>query len=153
MKHIGNLSYTKGARHKSKRVARGAGSGHGNTAGKGHKGQKSRSGATVSRFFEGGQMPLSRRVPKFGFTNRFKKEYQVVNVGLIQELIDNKKISSDNINLEVLYTCGLLSKKDIPLKVLGDGELTTSIKIEAVKFTGSAVEKIEKAGGTVVVNG
>lgn len=153
MKHVGNLTYNTGAKHKSKRVGRGAGSGHGGTAGRGHKGQKSRSGAKIARGFEGGQMPITRRVPKFGFTNRFRKEYQVVNLGQIQALFDANEFTSDVVNFEVLYNLGIVTKRDIPVKILGDGDFSAKLKFEAPKFSASAISKIENAGGTAVING
>lgn len=153
MKHVGNLTYSAGAKHKNKRVGRGAGSGHGGTAGRGHKGQKSRSGAKIARGFEGGQMPITRRVPKFGFTNRFRVEYQVVNLGTIQSLYDAKEFTNEIVNFDVLYNLGILTKRDVPVKILGDGDFSASLKFEANKFSASAITKIENAGGTAVING
>ena len=98
-------------------------------------------------------MPINRRLPKFGFRNRFRVEFQELNVGKIQDLINNKVISDTTLNREVLYGLGVLRKINIPLKVLGNGELTSSINITADRFTASAKEKIEKAGGTVTING
>lgn len=153
MKHIGNLNKPQGSTHKKKRIGRGEGSGYGGTSTRGHKGQKSRSGATIRIGFEGGQMPINRRVPKFGFNNIFKKEYNTINVGQIQTLIDNKKIDGSNINIEALVKAGALKKPRLPLKILGDGELSASITVEAVKATKSAIEKIESAGGSVKLDG
>ena len=153
MKHAGNINIAEGSRHKKKRIGRGAGSGHGGTATKGHKGHQSRSGFSQSRGFEGGQMSLSRRVPKFGFKNRFRKEYQIVNVGTLQELIDNNKIQDTNINLEILLSIGVINMKKMPLKILGNGEITSSINIVAHSFSDSAKQKIESAGGTVTIHG
>lgn len=150
MKHIGNIKYAEGAKKKSKRIARGPGSGHGGTATRGHKGQKSRSGAKISSSFEGGQMPMNRRLPKFGFTNRFRKEYQIVNVGTLQELV-NKQMISGSVDYDALYNLGIISVKNSMLKVLGNGELTSTIQVKAHKFTGSAKEKIEAAGGAVEI--
>lgn len=151
MKHIGNLTYAKGAKSKKKRIARGQGSGYGGTSTKGHKGQKSRSGATIGIAFEGGQMPMNRRVPKFGFHNPFRTEYQFVNVGRLQELADANKIEG-KVDFETLLNLGVINSKRKPLKILGDGELNTALEIAAHKFTKSAKEKIESAGGTVTVN-
>ena len=153
MKHIGNLKKAYGSTHSKKRVGRGEGSGHGGTATRGCNGQKSRSGSAIRPGFEGGQMPINRRLPKFGFRNRFRVEFQDLNVGKIQDLINNKVISDTTLNREVLYGLGVLRKINIPLKVLGNGELTSSINITADRFTASAKEKIEKAGGTVTING
>lgn len=152
MKHIGNLKGSEGARHKKKRIGRGQGSGYGGTSTKGHKGQKSRSGFGQPLGFEGGQMPLNRRIPKFGFNNRSRIEYQVINVGRLQELADSEKIS-DKVNFDILYGLGILSKKAAPLKILGDGELKTALNVTAHKVTESAKQKIESAGGTVTING
>jgi large subunit ribosomal protein L15 len=154
MKHPGNLKKAAGATHKNKRVGRGAGSGHGKTSGKGHNGQKSRSGTTVRIGFEGGQMPMNRRLPKFGFTNRFRIDYQEVNVGRLQELVTQNKINTANtINAELLYTLGVLRKKGIPYKVLGNGEIKSALNIVADKITKSADEKIKAAGGTITISG
>lgn len=153
MKHVGNLIKPKGATHRKKRVGRGEGSGYGGTSGKGHKGQKSRSGATIRIGFEGGQMPINRRVPKFGFHNKFSVKYSVVNLGQIQQLIDDNKVDANNIDKAALIAIGVISSKKIPLKVLGDGALTSVATITADKFSSTATEKIEKAGGAVNLNG
>jgi large subunit ribosomal protein L15 len=150
MKHIGNIKYAEGAKKKRKRIARGPGSGHGGTSTQGHKGQKSRSGAKISSSFEGGQMPMNRRLPKFGFTNRFRTEYQIINVGTLQELV-NKEMITGTVDFDALMVLGIINEKTKPLKVLGDGELTTAIQVKAHRFTGSAKEKIEAAGGSVEV--
>ena len=152
MKHIGNLKYAEGSKHKKKRIGRGQGSGHGGTSTRGHKGQKSRSGYSRVFAFEGGQMPLNRRLPKFGFNNRFRVEYQVVNVSRLQTLVDLKKIKDNKINFDILYNLGVLSKKDVPVKILGNGEISASLNVEAHRFSESAIKKIESAGGTVVIH-
>lgn len=152
MKHIGNLTYAPGSRKKTKRIGRGQGSGYGGTATRGHKGHKARSGFNQIRGFEGGQMPLSRRVPKFGFTNPFRTEYQVVNVSRLQELADASKLEDGVVTAELLYSLGVLSSRKTPLKILGNGEISASLKITAHKVSKSAKEKIESAGGTVTVN-
>ncbi len=149
MKHIGNLTYAEGSRHKKKRIGRGPGSGHGGTSTRGHKGQQSRRGASRNYAFEGGQMPINRRLPKFGFNNRFRVEYQVINVSVLQSLVDTNKIEDKNVSFDLLYSLGVLSKKDIPVKILGNGEITASINVEAHKFSESAKSKIESAGGTI----
>lgn len=153
MKHVGNLKYSEGSKHSKKRIGRGPGSGHGGTSTQGHKGQQSRSGATTNRGFEGGQMPISRRLPKFGFSNPTRIEYQSINVGALQEFISNKRIEATNINFEILFLAGIINKPNLPLKILGNGEISTAITIEADGFSSSAKEKIEKAGGTVIING
>ena len=146
---LSNLKYAKGSRKKRKRVARGAGSGHGGTATKGMNGQLSRSGAKHKAWFEGGQMPLQRRIPKFGFTNIFKKEFQLVNVDSLQKLVDNKKIKEGVVNSEILKTVGLISDIETPVKLLGNGEIKAKLQIEVNAFSKSAKEKIEAAGGSV----
>lgn len=152
MKHIGNLTYAEGAKKKSKRIGRGPGSGHGGTSTRGHKGQKSRSGAKISRFKEGGQMPINRRLPKFGFFNRFRVEYQTVNVSKLQELVDNNAFENNSVNFESLYNLGVIKKRSLPLKILGEGELSAALDVAAHSFSESAKNKIESAGGTVTIN-
>lgn len=152
MKHIGNLTYAEGAKKKSKRIGRGPGSGHGGTSTRGHNGQKARSGAKISRFKEGGQMPINRRLPKFGFFNRFRVEYQTVNVSRLQELVDNNLIESNSVNFETLYNLGVIKKSSLPLKILGNGELSATLTVSAHGFSESAKNKIESAGGTVIIN-
>ncbi len=152
MKHIGNLIKAEGATHKKKRIGRGPGSGHGGTATRGHNGQKSRSGSKIPRYFEGGQMPLNRRLPKFGFTNPFRVEYQIINVGILQKLIDDKRIGM-NIDFEQLFALGIISKGRMRLKILGSGELTSPLEISAHAFSESARQKIESAGGKAITNG
>ena len=130
---------------KKKRVGRGMGSGMGKTSTRGHKGQRSRSGSRMMRGFEGGQMPLHRRLPKRGFTNIFKKEFQVVNLSRLAEL------GVKEITPEVLYELGVTSKKNGMVKVLGNGEIKKAITVTAHKFSESAQEKITKAGGKITV--
>jgi large subunit ribosomal protein L15 len=151
MKHIGNLKYAKGSRHKKKRIGRGQGSGYGGTSTKGHKGQQSRAGYSRNFAFEGGQMPINRRIPKFGFNNRFRVEYQVINVARLQELADQSIIKDNKVSFEILYKSGILSKKDMPLKILGNGDIKAALTVEAHKFSESAKKKIESAGGAVVI--
>ena len=142
-----NLSPAVGAVKKSKRLGRGIGSGHGKTSTKGHKGQWARSGGGVRPGFEGGQMPLTRRLPKRGFTNIYKKEYSIVNVGSLESFEDGSVITA-----ELLHAAGVIGKIEAyGLKVLGDGSLTKKLTVKASKFTKSAAEIIEKAGGTVEV--
>ena len=147
--NLNNLIPSKGSiRKNSKRLGRGQGSGKGGTSTRGHKGAKSRSGYSKKLGFEGGQMPLQRRIPKFGFRNINRTNYNVINLDSIQDLIDNKKIKKD-LNKENLIQLGLISKKDL-VKVLGRGELKSGIKIEANKFSKSAILKIKKAGGETI---
>ncbi|MHB8852304.1 MAG: 50S ribosomal protein L15 [Ignavibacteriaceae bacterium] len=144
---LSNLKYAPGSKKNKKRVARGAGSGHGGTATRGMNGQMSRSGAKHKAWFEGGQMPLQRRIPKFGFTSPFKVFSQVVNIEALQKLAESKNINE--INLETLKKFGLISNLKAPVKVLGNGELKLKLKIQANAFSQSAIEKIQAAGGTI----
>jgi large subunit ribosomal protein L15 len=148
---LSNLHYAEGSRKKKKRVGRGQGSGHGGTSTKGHKGQHSRSGAKFRAWFEGGQMPLQRRVPKFGFKNINRVEYVTINLDDIQTLIDSGKITETKIDKEYLLSNKLIKGKNKPFKVLGNGEIKAKIEITANAFSKSAKEKIEKGGGTAVV--
>ena len=142
--NLSNIRAPKGSTEKVKRVGRGMGSGMGKTSARGHKGQRSRSGSSFMRGFEGGQMPLHRRVPKRGFTNIFKKEFSIINLEKLASL------GETIITLEVLKNAGL-AKRGLPVKVLGDGELKSALTVHAHKFSKSAQEKIEKAGGKVEV--
>jgi large subunit ribosomal protein L15 len=144
--NLTNLKPAEGSTKARKRIGRGQGSGRGGTSTRGHKGAKSRSGYSRKIGFEGGQMPLQRRVPKFGFKNINRVEYKGINLDSIQELIDNKKIKE--ITREILVDNGLASKKDL-IKILGRGEIKSSVKITAHKFSASAQAAIEKAGGSI----
>jgi len=144
---LSNLKHAKGARKNRKRVGRGEGSGLGVTAGRGNKGYGSRSGSKKRSWFEGGQMPLQRRLPKFGFTNINKKEYQVVNV---QDLEKLKK--KDDVTPDVLYENGLIRKKSVPVKLLGNGDLKSKVTIKVHAVSKTAQEKIEKQGGSVTLS-
>jgi large subunit ribosomal protein L15 len=144
---LNNLKPKKGARHVKKRVGRGPGSGHGKTSSRGEKGQKSRSGFSRSLGFEGGQMPLHRRLPKRGFTNIFKKDYAVVNVSDL-ERFDN----GASVDEAALRSAGLVKGQHDGVKVLGNGELSKSLTVTATKFSKSAREIIEKAGGSCQEN-
>ena len=144
MLELSNLKGPTGGRKNRKRVGRGIGSGTGKTSGKGQKGQNSRSGGGVRPWFEGGQMPLHRRLPKRGFTNIFKKNYELVNV---ERLV--KCVGIDPVTPEVMKEKGLI-KKTGAVKILGNGELKESLNVHAHKFSGSAQAKIEKSGGKVV---
>jgi len=147
--NLSNLKPAEGSvKSQGKRVGRGQGSGKGGTATRGHKGAKSRSGYSKKIGFEGGQMPLQRRVPKFGFTNINRKEYQPINLDKIQELIDDKKIT-DTLDFETVLNLGLARKHEM-IKILGRGELKSKVTITAHKFSATAKEAIEAAGGHVV---
>ncbi len=142
-----NLKPAKGSTHLSKRVGRGQGSGKGGTATRGHKGAKSRSGYSRKLGFEGGQMPLQRRVPKFGFTNINRKDYQGVNLDTLQSLVDAGKIK-DTVDFQVLIDNRLVRKNEM-VKILGRGKLTAKLNVTAHKFTATAKAAIENAGGSV----
>jgi large subunit ribosomal protein L15 len=139
------LKPAQGSVRDNKRLGRGTGSGRGGTSTRGHKGAKSRSGYSAKRGFEGGQMPLQRRIPKFGFKPLNKVAYKPINLSKIQELIDAYK--TNIINIEFLRHHGLASKKDL-VKVLGDGQLTSAVEVKVHAFSVSATQAIEKAGGT-----
>ncbi|MEX0936087.1 MAG: 50S ribosomal protein L15 [Gemmatimonadota bacterium] len=143
MAELHELRPTPGSRRDRKRIGRGPGSGTGKTSGRGHKGQKARSGASIPARFEGGQMPLHRRVPKGGFTPLRRVEYQVVNVRALEEL------GEAEVTPEMLRDRGLIGSLKEPVKVLGDGELTRAMQVTAHAFSGSAKKKIEDAGGSV----
>ena len=148
---LSNLKYAPGSHKKKKRVGRGQGSGHGGTATRGMNGQHSRSGAKFKVWFEGGQMPIMRRVPKFGFTSPNRVEYQILNVAQLEYFIQKGKISTDNITPEILFKSGIISKSLAPLKILGEGEIKSKINISAHSFSKAAKEKIEAAGGQVTI--
>ena len=143
-----NLKPAKGSVKSGKRIGRGEGSGKGGTATRGHKGAKSRSGYSKKLGFEGGQMPLQRRVPKFGFKNINRREYQGINLDTLQNLVDEGRIK-DNVTLEVLIENGLAGKNDL-VKIMGRGELKAKLNITVHKFTATAKAAIEKAGGEAV---
>lgn len=144
--HIGTLHPPRGAHKRRKRIGQGMGSGHGKTATRGSKGQRSRAGASMRPGFEGGQMPLHRRLPKRGFHNIFKKHYAVVNLSDLDKFKPEEKITP-----AVLCECGLVRNLRDGLKVLGDGELKAPLQISAHHFSKSALEKIQKAGGKAEV--
>jgi large subunit ribosomal protein L15 len=147
--NLSNLKPEKGSIHTSKkRLGRGQGSGKGGTASRGHNGQKSRSGYSKKLGFEGGQMPLQRRVPKFGFTNINRVEYQAINLDTIQSLIDNKNVK-DSMDVDSFIANGLAKKKDL-IKVLATGKINSPIKITAHKFSATAKAAIEKSGGEAI---
>ena len=143
---LSNLKPAKGSTKSKKRIGRGQGSGTGGTATRGHKGQKSRSGYSRKTGFEGGQMPLQRRVPKFGFKNINRKEYKGINISTLQELADARKVS--DIDVDLLVEAGLARKNSL-VKILGNGELKAKLNVKAHAFSKSAVTAIEAAKGTV----
>ena len=138
----------RGAVKKRKRIGRGPGSGHGGTATQGHKGAQARTGPAKGKGFEGGQMPLTRRIPKFGFKNPFRVEYQVVNVGALEERFGD----GDQIDADALYSRGLLHKKHEPVKLLGNGSLTKRLRVTVDAVSQSARQKVEGAGGSITLD-
>lgn len=147
---LSNLQPAKGATHSRKRVGRGEGSGHGGTSTRGHNGAQSRSGYSRKIGFEGGQMPLQRRVPKFGFTNPNRVEYKGINLDTLQMLVESKKIKS-TIVFQDLIDNGLVGKKEL-VKILGRGELSVKLDITAHAFSKSAVAAIEAKGGSATIS-
>lgn len=142
---LSNLKPAEGSTGKKKRIGRGQGSGHGGTSTRGHKGQKSRSGYSRKIGFEGGQMPLQRRVPKYGFKNINRKEYKAINISVLQDLAEKKKLTE--ISVDTLIEAGLVQKNTL-VKILGNGELKTKLNVKAHAFSKSAVEAIEALKGT-----
>ena len=145
--NLSGLRPPAGQKKARKRIGRGMGSGHGKTATRGSKGQRAGTGFGQKRGFEGGQMPIHRRLPKRGFTNIFKKQYAIVNLGKLE------KLEGDSFNADRLFELGVIKKLGDGLKILGTGELTRTITVEAHQFSKSAVEKIQKAGGAAKVIG
>lgn len=146
--NLSNLKPAKGATKKSKRIGRGTGSGKGGTSTRGHKGAGSRSGTSTKVGFEGGQMPLQRRIPKFGFKNINRVEYVGINLDVLQSLVD--KFSVKTIDIQVLKDHGLISKSDL-VKILGRGELKAKVEVKAHAFSSTAKAAIEEKGGAVVI--
>jgi len=140
--NLGNLKYAAGSRKNRKKVGRGGA--HGKQSTRGHKGQHSRSGANFRAWFEGGQMPIQRRLPKRGFTNPNRVEFQVVNVSRLEQLQGIEEITP-----QVLIESGIVSKKNVPIKILGNGDLSKKLSVSANAFTKSAIRKIEGAGGRI----
>lgn len=145
---LSNLKPALGSTHHERRIGRGQGSGKGGTSTRGHKGAKSRSGYHMKIGFEGGQMPLQRRVPKFGFKNINRVEYKAINVGMLQSLAERDNLTM--IDRDMLINAGLLNKNAL-LKILGEGPLTLKLEVKANAFSKKAIEAIQAAGGTVVV--
>ncbi|MFZ1803518.1 MAG: 50S ribosomal protein L15 [Nitrospira sp. CG24B] len=143
-----DLAPAKGAKKRRKRIGRGPGSGHGKTATKGHKGIQARSGGGKRPGFEGGQMPLVRRLPKFGFTNPSRTEYSIVNIKSFEQWVGNETVTP-----QAMVDAGLVKRKKLPIKILGNGELKKALVVQAHKFSKSAESKIQAAGGRVEVIG
>jgi large subunit ribosomal protein L15 len=144
---LSKIKPAEGSVKKVKRIGRGEGSGHGGTSTRGHKGASSRSGYSRKVGFEGGQMPLYRRIPKFGFKNINRKEYRAINVETIQQLVDSKDLKV--VNLQVLMDNGLLGKND-KVKILSKGDINTAVEIQAHAFSKEAIRKIEEKGGSAI---
>ncbi|MDL2319953.1 50S ribosomal protein L15 [Alistipes sp. OttesenSCG-928-B03] len=145
--NLNNLKPAKGSTHSEKRIGRGQGSGHGGTSTRGHKGAQSRSGYSRKLGFEGGQMPLQRRLPKFGFTNLKRVEYKPINLSTIEKLAEKRKL--DKITLDTLIDAGFVSKND-KVKILGNGKLTKGVEVSAHAFSKKAEEAIEAQGGKAI---
>ena len=145
--NLSSLTPPEGQKHRKKRLGRGMGSGKGKTSGRGHKGARSISGYSIMRGFEGGQMPLHRRLPKPGFTNIFKKQYAIIN------LRDLERLEGDTFSPDILMASGIIKKLGDGLKVLGTGDISRKITVEAHIFSKTAAEKIQKAGGEAKVVG
>lgn len=144
--NLGELHAPEGASKNRKRLGRGSGSGHGKTSGRGHKGQRARSGGRGKTGFEGGQMPLQRRVPKRGFTNIFRKEYSVVNLSDLEQFVKDSTV-----DVPALIKAGLVKKVEAGVKLLADGEIKKPLTIKVHKFSQAAKEKVEAAGGRIEV--
>jgi len=142
---LNNLTPAAGSKGREKRIGRGEGSGHGGTSTRGHKGAQARSGYSRKLGFEGGQMPIQRRLPKFGFTNPNRVEYKAINVAMLQTLAEENKLTV--INVETLREAGFINKNQL-VKILGNGELTVKLEVSANAFSKSAIAKIEAVGGT-----
>ena len=145
---LNEIRDNEGARKSRKRVARGIGSGSGKTGGRGQKGQKSRSGVAINGF-EGGQMPIYRRLPKRGFNNHFAKEYAVINLDTLQKAVDAGKLNAEDINVEALLNAGIISKKLDGVRLLARGAITSKVNVTVNSASKSAVAAVEKAGGKV----
>jgi large subunit ribosomal protein L15 len=151
MNHLGNLHYAEGSRKRKQRIGRGQGTRRGGTSGRGHKGAQSRSGYRRKIGFEGGQMPMHRRLPKFGFTNINRKDYLPVNLTRIDELVTKGFITDGVVTPEILYTLGVIAKRRVLVKILGNGAVTGKLDVTAHAFSSTAKEKIEAVGGTAHV--
>ncbi len=151
MNHLGNLTPAEGSRRKRKRVGRGQGSGRGGTSTRGHKGAQSRSGAKRKHGFEGGQMPMHRRLPKFGFNNINRKEFLPVNVSRLEDLVQTGLVADGIITPEVLFRLGVISKRRALVKILGKGELTAKLSVTMHACSETAKQKIESLGGSITI--
>lgn len=151
MNHLGNLHYAEGSRKRKQRIGRGEGSRRGGTSTRGHKGAQSRSGYSRKIGFEGGQMPMHRRLPKFGFTNINRKEYLPVNLARLEELATKGLIKDGIVNPDVLFNLGVIAKRRVLVKVLGNGAVNGILNVTAHAFSATAKEKIEAVGGTAHV--
>jgi large subunit ribosomal protein L15 len=151
MNVLSNLKYQEGSRKQRKRIGRGQGSGHGGTATRGHKGAGARSGNKHRAWFEGGQMPLVRRIPKFGFRRPFREEFQIVNVKQLDALVEKGRVTDGKITPESLHDVGAVAKRNVPVKILGEGELKSKLEVSAHAFAKSAIKKIESVGGKAIV--
>jgi large subunit ribosomal protein L15 len=147
---LSNLKFAEGSRKKKKRVGRGQGSGFGGTSTRGENGAKSRAGYKNRAWFEGGQMPLQRRLPKFGFRNINRVEFNILNVGTIQKLIDDGKIKDTSLSVDFFIDNNFIKNKNLPLKILGTGDLKSKLEISANAFSKSALDKIESVGGKAI---
>jgi large subunit ribosomal protein L15 len=147
---LSNLKFAEGSKKRKKRVGRGQGSGFGGTSTRGENGAKSRAGYKNRAWFEGGQMPLQRRLPKFGFRNINRVEYNILNVGTIQKLINDGKINEMSLNFDFFIKNNFIKNKNLPLKILGNGDLKNKIEISANAFSKSALDKIESVGGKAI---
>lgn len=150
--HLGLLRSPKGATKAKRRIGRGQGSGRGGTSTRGHKGHRARSGFGQIPNFEGGQMAFIRRVPKFGFTSPFRVEYQVVNVARLEELAAAGRLTDGVVTPAALFALGVISKRNEPLKILGNGDISAKLAVTAHKISAAARTKIEQAGGTVTLH-
>ena len=144
---LSNLKPAKGSTHREKRIGRGQGSGHGGTSTRGHKGAQARSGYSRKIGFEGGQMPIQRRLPKFGFKNQFRTEYKAINLEVLQSLVESSNLTS--IDVDTLINAGYASRNDL-VKILAKGAITAKIEVKAHAFSKKAIEAIEAAGGTAI---
>ena len=151
MNHLGNLNYAEGSRKRKQRIGRGQGSRRGGTSGRGHKGAQSRSGYSRKIGFEGGQMPMHRRLPKFGFTNVNRKDYLPVNIARIEELVTKGFITDGVVTPEILFNLGVIAKRRVLVKILGNGAVNGKLDVTAHAFSTTAKEKIEAVGGTAHV--
>ena len=148
---LSSLKYAEGSRKRVKRIGRGQGSGRGGTSTRGHKGARARAGFSYRPWFEGGQMPLVRRVPKYGFHSPFKTQYQLVNVKTLERMASEGRFTDGKVTPKILFELGAISNKNLPVKILGNGQLKTKLVVTADALSTSARQKIETVGGTVQI--